>query len=127
MRHGIQYRPVPRGLTPRRLAAARRALSRERDRYALFADEVAAEQETPEQRIDRFDLRMLEQEQAHRDLAAKHWRWGRRQLEAVSEEIRDQILSDWNKAWTPSEAHYFADFVRTRLKRLGITLTDDAA
>ena len=126
MRHSVRYRPKPRGVTSRRLAAAKRALSRERDRYALFADELAANQETPEARIDRFDQRMLNQEQGHRDLAAKHWRWGRRQLDAVASEIRQQILQAWNLSFTPPEAHYFADFVRTRLGRLGISTKEDA-
>ena len=114
-------------MTSRRLAAARRALTRERDRYALFADEVAADQESPEQRIDRFDQRVLRQDQSHRDLAAKHWRWGRRQLELVSEDIREQILAAWDRSSCPPEAHYFADFVRTRLRRLGISPQVDAA
>ena len=127
MRHRIHYRPIPRGMTPRRLAAARRALTRERERYALFSDEVAADQESPEQRIDRFDQRSLRQDQGHRELAAKHWRWGRRQLEAVEAETRDQILHAWNRSMIPADAHYFANFVRTRLRRLGISPDNDAA
>ena len=127
MRHSVRHRPVPRGMTSRRLATARRALANERDRYALFADQVAAEQESPEQRIDRFDQRMLRQDKGSRELAAKQWRWGRRQLEAISEETRDQILEAWNRSFAPPEAHYFADFVRTRLRRLGISPQEDAA
>ena len=127
MRHSVRHRPVPRGMTSRRLAAAKRALANERDCYALFADEVAAEQESPEERIDRFDQRMLHQDENSRELAAMHWRWGRQQLEAVSDDVRNQIMDAWDRSFCPPEAHYFADFVRTRLRRLGINLQDDAA
>ena len=102
-------------------------MTREREHHALFADEVAADQESPEQRIDRFDQRLLRQDQGHRDLAARHWRWGRRQLVAVQAETRDQILQAWDRSSIPADAHYFADFVRTRLKRLGISPSNDAA
>ena len=125
MRHRVRYRPQTRGPTSRRLAAARRALERERERYALFADQVAAEQETAEERIDRFDQRGIDQDQGHRDLAAKHWRWGR-QLDGLAAEIKASILEAWNRTLAPPEAHYFADFVRTRLKRLGIPVQEDA-
>ena len=126
MRHCVRYRPLPRGPTPRRLAAAKRALSREQQRYALFADQVAAEQETPQERIDRFDQRVLNQDQGHRDLAAKQWRWGRRQLDTVPAQTKAEIIEAWNRSFAPPEAHYFADFVRSRLNRLGISLQEDA-
>ena len=126
MRYCVRYRPLPRGPTVRRLAAAKRALSREQERYALFADQVAAEQETPQERIDRFDQRVLNQDRGHRDLAAKQWRWGRRQLDAVPAQTKAEILRAWNRSFAPPEAHYFADFVRSRLNRLGISLQEDA-
>ena len=126
MRHEVRYRHSPRGITPRRLAAAKRALKRERDRLALFADEVAREQPSPEERIESFDDRGMRAERAMRDLAARHWRWGRRQLELVSDDVRQQILCAWNRSMAPPSAHYFADYVRTRLKRLGISPVEDA-
>lgn len=63
----------------------------------------------------RYDQRALGQDQGHRDLAARHWRWGRRQLAAVSEDARNETLEAWNRSLAPPEAQYFADFVRTRL------------
>ena len=74
MRHCIAHRPRLRGITSRRLAAARRALAKERQRLALFAEQVAAEQLSPEERITQADLDLLEYDQGHRELAAKHWR-----------------------------------------------------
>lgn len=38
-----------------RLTAARKALQRERDKAPLFAEEIAAEQPTPEERIERVE------------------------------------------------------------------------
>jgi len=122
IRHRVRHRPEPRGTTPRRLAAARRALALERSRLALFVDEVAAEQPTPEERVAYFDQRQLQADKAHRNLAATHWRFGRRQLAVLSDSIRSEILSRWNASSIPAEAHYFADFVRRELRRRGIPL-----
>ena len=129
MRHMTEHRIRIRGVTSRRLAAAKRALKRERDNLALFADEVAAEQPSPEERIEHFDRRILDAEQSMRNLTAKHWRWGRNQLEKHPEH-KEQILAQWATSWCPPTGNYFADFVRTRrtgrprLRRLGAK-TDD--
>ena len=125
IRHILRGRPRLRGITSRRLAAARRALNRERDRLALFAAEVAAMQPSPEERIEYYDLRVMTADQALRDLEAKHWRWGRRQLERFPEHT-DEILARWNRSFAPADGTYFADFVRTRLKRLGIEIESSA-
>ena len=126
IRHSVRHRPEPRGITPRRLAAAKRAHQREVDRLPLFADQVAAEQGTPEERIERFDQDQLEHNQGRRDLAAKHWRWGRRQLSFLSAEIRIDILELWNATSIPANAAYFADFVRHQLRDRGLPIDDDA-
>lgn len=115
IRHVIRGRPQLRGLTPRRLAAAKRALRRERDRLTLFADQVAAEQPTPEKRIESFDLDLLRQDQVRRDLTAHHWRWARRQLRCHPQRATE-ILGKWNRSWIPATGTYFADFVRRELK-----------
>lgn len=119
MRHAIQGHCVPRGVTPRRLAAAERALQLERERLPLFADQVAAEQPTAEDRIHRIDAEHLGQLQSHRDLAAKHWRWGRAQL-ASHPECAPDIAALWEKSSIPPTAAYFADFVRRKLRERGI-------
>ena len=95
IRHASIGHLTPRGITPRRLSAAKRALQRQRERLPLFADQVAAEQGTPEERIEYFDQKQLERDQGHRDLAARHWRWGRHQLSQLSAEIRLEIIERW--------------------------------
>lgn len=110
-------RPQPRGITRRRQAAAERALARERERLALFARQVMGEQETAEERIRRLDVDNLGQDQAFRDLAAKHWREGRRMLGLLTEARKAELLEAWNGSSIPPDAAYFVDFVRTRLRR----------
>lgn len=88
----------------------------------LFATQVAAEQPTPEQRIEHFDARLLNADQGHRDLAARHWRIGRQQLALLSEAVRREIIASWNASSIPPDAHYFADFVRTQLRRRGLPI-----
>ena len=83
----------------------------------LFADQVATEQPTPEERIAQFDERLLDGNLGRRNLAAKHWRWARRQLAGISADVRAEIVERWNASSIPPEAHYFADFVRTQFRR----------
>ena len=125
MRHLVRWRPRVRGVTPRRLAAAKRALKRQRDRLPLFADQVSQEQETPEERIERFDLELLAHDQRFRALAAKHWRWGRRLLRRQTTEVQQEILAKWNRSPIPPDAAYFADFVRRELRNRGLTIQEE--
>ena len=96
----------------------------ERERLPLFADQVAAEQPTPEERITHFDERLCGGNQGRRDLAAKHWRWARRQLTGVSADVRREIVERWNFSSIPPEAHYFADFVRTQFRRRCLSIIE---
>lgn len=123
-RHSIYGHVNPRGLTPRRLAAARRALARERSRYVLFADQL--DQESPEERITKADLQLLEQDQACRNLAARHWKWGRRQLARLPWDIRRELIARWNRSWIPPTAAYFADFVRSETRKRNLKTEDDS-
>ena len=124
MRHSIDYKYQARGVTPRRLAAAKRALRLERERMPILSNQIADEQPTPEQRIDHIDQQALQAFQSHRELTAKHWRSGRNALQENPEHAAD-ILEQWNRSSIPPHAHYFADFVRGRLKQLGIHFPGD--
>jgi hypothetical protein len=121
-RHAVFGRIRPKGLTPLRIAAANRALARERNSLPLFAKQVASEQPTPEERIEHADITLLQYQHAHRDLAARHWRLARRMLANVAPELQEALLSKWNQSTVPPHAHYFADFVRTELKRSDTSL-----
>ena len=101
IRRRVLERPEPRGVTPRRLAAAERVLARERQRLALFVRQVLVEQETAEDRIRRIDADNLRHDQAFRDLAAKHWREGRRMLRSLPEAAQTELLEAWNRSSIP--------------------------
>jgi len=66
IRRRVLERVEPRGVTPRRLAAAESTLARERQRLALFARQVLAEQETAEDRLRRIDADNLRHDQPSR-------------------------------------------------------------
>ena len=127
IRHSVTPRLAPRGVTAGRLAAARRALRRERDRLPLFAGQVAREQLTPAERIELIDNQLLDYDQAHRDLAAMHWRRGRLWLAGIAQEVRDEIVELWNRKTCPPRAAYFCDFVRREFQARAVSLSDDAA
>jgi hypothetical protein len=119
IRRRVPERLQPRGVTPRRLAAAERTLTRERQRLALFARQVLAEQETAEERIRRHDTDNLRHDQAFRDLAAKHWRDARRMLRSLPKSAQADLIETWNRSSIPADPAYFVDFVRTRLRGWG--------
>ena len=121
IRRRVLERPKCRGVTTRRLAAAERVLARERQRLALFARQVLAEQETAEQRIRRHDADNLLHNQGLRDLAAKHWREGRRMLHSLPPDLQKQVHEAWNRSSIPPDAAYFVDFVRTRRRSSATT------
>lgn len=126
IRHTIRGHVTPPGIMPRRLQAGSRALQRERDQLALFADEVLSDRETLEERIHRFDMELVEHDKGRRDLAAARWRWGRARLAGLQQQMRRQFLSQWNASSIPADAHYFADFVRRALWLWGIPIGEDA-
>lgn len=74
---------IPAGVTPRRLAAARRALQTQRNKVALFADHLAAEQPTPEERVERALLSSTELDREMRTYEANQRKKARRKLAAM--------------------------------------------
>ncbi len=67
-----------------------------------------------------MDQALIAYDQGQRDLAARHWRQGRRMLRSLPPELQPSLIDEWNQSSIPPDAAYFADFVRTRLRRLGI-------
>ncbi len=106
------FKPTPRGITPRRLSAAKRFLAKERDRYALFAGEVAAEQPTPEERIINHDAGFEEWWQEMRDTRAADWRKARQQLAEMSPDFRAAALTMWNRRIYPADPAYLLSLIR---------------
>ena len=103
------------GPTPRRLAAAKRALARQREKLPLFADEIAAGQPTPEERIRMFDDAYISWRKKMRAFTASMWLKGRALLREMPEMERNEFLDYWNHRWKgPKRAEYFLDILRTK-------------
>lgn len=110
-------RAAARPLTERRLAAARRALQREREDCPLFADDIADEQPTAEERVQEIDAAQVAHWQRIRDYNARTWRAARRILNGLPVEERDRLRAEWQSAPYPASASYFADFLYQRTGR----------
>jgi hypothetical protein len=105
--------PAPRPITRRRLAAAERRLRIERDKTPLFAEHVAAEQPTPEQRIAAHDAQQAEYRRRDRRQWAAQWRECRAQLAAMPADQRPQFLLAWNNGYQPKDPVSLLDALRT--------------
>ena len=110
-------RAVARPLTDRRLAAAVRALARERDECPLFADDIAEEQPTPEERVRAIDAAQAAYWQRIRDFNARTWRAARRILNSLPAKERARLRAEWQSAPYPASASSFADFLWQRTGR----------
>ncbi|MGH8789389.1 MAG: hypothetical protein ACREYA_30490 [Cupriavidus necator] len=113
MRFSRLERHTPIDFNTRRQAAFARKQQRERDRYPLFADHVAAEQHSPDEELARRQRRSDSLERTTRDLHARVWREKRAIYFSLSDAQRAEIGAKW-KAWTgPTTALYFAYIVDT--------------
>ncbi len=101
-----------RGITPRRLAAAKRTLKKQRDKYPLFREQIAAKQPTPEQRIWDMDSKFVNEWDALRLATCKQWLELRRIIrKEVCPELKDEFLSSWYNANHPADPYYALDFL----------------
>jgi hypothetical protein len=106
-----------RGITPQRLAAARRAIEKDRENNALTPELVKPYNVDPETRIERSDNRYLFVARALRDHNAKCWREGRRMFHDLTPEMREICLQLWNREAYPLTGTYFCTHVRRCLER----------
>ena len=106
---------LSRGITPRRLAAANRHLRLERERFPLFADQIAVEQPSPEQRIVKADENWNHFWGKFRTFSASQWRFARRVLRSLPADRRRDLIQRWNASPYPKEAHYLLSFLRVEL------------
>jgi hypothetical protein len=109
------YKAVAKGITPRRLAAAKRTLQKQRDKYPLLTDWIAQQQPTPEERILKADQGIVWQQQYWRDCRAKDWRKWRTRLYQLPLLERQRLLKQWNESHYPKSSEYFADFCQRKI------------
>lgn len=118
MRFNQQHRPLPREITTRRLAAAERFLQKERDKFPLLTDWIAAQQPTAIERIENHNLLRMNHQQKIRDSTANTWREARKELYSLPKDVRQQILEKWNNSRIPADAWYFADFLTREAEKI---------
>ncbi|MFJ4291272.1 hypothetical protein ACIP1U_16035 [Cupriavidus sp. NPDC089707] len=101
----------PIDFNARRVAAFARKQQRERDRYPLFAEHVAAEQHCADVELARRQRRSDRLETTMRALHARVWREKRAVYFSLTAEQRAEVRAKW-VAWTgPTTAPYFAYIV----------------
>ena len=111
MKFQLHIKATRREVTPRRLAAARRALTRQADAVALFPDLQPTE--TPQQRCDRFDLESVAMVQRWRDAEAARWRRARRTLRNLTAEQRAKVHARFTlNRFMPKTAVYLLETIR---------------
>jgi len=112
MIHTKLPRTTGRRPTARRVDAAEKHLAQERDRYALFAEEVAAEQPTAVERVEGFDAGFEAWWQEHRLKHAQLWRKARALFHALPTEQRRAADSYWRRRVYPLDPIYLIALVR---------------
>src|SRR5690606_42040294 len=102
----MRFTPFPKvgpddvRVTPQRLAAAKRALQRERERAGMFVEELGP-RETPEEHIARQDAAWVAHWQRMRDRYARAWRDARRLLFSLPAEQQRQLRAEWRTCGSP--------------------------
>lgn len=105
------YEYAERPITPQRLAAARRAIQREKDRLPLFAHEVTT---TVEERVKEVD-------EGARETKRRLRRWYARQLcrlrlvwRSIPASDRPQLAEEWETSTYPKTASYALEWLKRR-------------
>lgn len=96
--------------TPRRLAAAKRAVAREAESVPLFPD--LARFKSVAERQSQIDAAGLAFTVRMRKTIASHWRTARRQLRRLPPTTRAGILAIWNSGIYPADSGYLLSQLR---------------
>ena len=117
----VRFKRLPRtveirtfGLTPRRLAAAKRAIDRAIGKAGIFADQEAARQPSPEERVNRSDQNAVEQEKFWRARRAAEWRDVRRSMRTLTQTERADVLEEWSRGVYPCEPSWLLLIIKRR-------------
>lgn len=97
--------------TNRKLKAAERRLRLDREKFPLFAAEIAESQPTPEELLDARGKAFLENQQANRDREARNWWRARAELRAIPEPDRATFIRYWNRCKCPGNAAYLLTYM----------------
>jgi hypothetical protein len=119
---GIKFeralRTEAKGITPQRLAAAKRAIQKDLDANALTPELVKPQNVDPVTRIKHADTRYTVVSDRLRDLSAKHWREGRHLFRTrLTPEMQAICLELWNRPIYPLTGTYFIGHVKRCIDR----------
>ncbi|QET04036.1 hypothetical protein FOB72_17955 (plasmid) [Cupriavidus pauculus] len=104
-----RYAPIQRNA--RRESAFARKQTRERERYPLFTDHVAADQHSADDEFARRQRQSDRFEATQRAFHARVWRESRTRFFSLPEPVKQQIRDKW-RLWTgPTTALYFSFMV----------------
>jgi len=99
--------------SPQRLAAAKRTLKKQQDKYPLFADEIAANQPTPEERIKYYNECTIKRIKSMRRFEAQMWLKARAMLKNFTTDSRERFINYWNTQWSgPRTGTYLCELIR---------------
>lgn len=115
MRHDRFPRMQTREITADRIRRSERVLARERAALPLFTQSVAADQDSPVERLARLDAAEVAHWQRMRDYHAKVWRRSRQRLRVLGP-LGDAIRAAWQASSVPAGSEYLADMIHCRLR-----------
>ena len=104
-------RPLQREITSRRLSAARRAIQRDRDSWALFPEYV--KHHTAEERIAAVDEDVSAAFQLRRQQRAEAWRRARAALRQMPVQQRRDAMEFWQRGIYPASPEYLLALIRS--------------
>jgi len=104
-------RPPQREITSRRLSAARRAIKRDRDSWALFPEYV--KHHTAEERIAAVDEDVSAAFQLRRKQRAEAWRRARAALRQMPAQQRRDAMEFWQRGIYPASPEYLLALIRS--------------
>lgn len=104
-------------ITPRRVAAARRSVEKQKAKLGMFAGQFPVE--TVEERLDRIDRAHIDIQKWFRSSRAADWFKARRLLLSQPDEVRQSLIAEWNAAPYPGTPEYLLDFLHRKGIREG--------
>lgn len=105
------FQRVARPATPRRRAAAQRAIRREKERLPLFADQF---EQTTDERLAEVDEMSWQTKLRQRNWRAYMIKAVRRVWRAIPINERARIAEEWKHSAYPKEPGYLVYFLRQR-------------
>jgi len=109
MRFSRFPRHTVRENTPRRVAAAKRAVQTERDKFSLFPE--LCTHKNAEERLIAIEVNGAQWWQEFRDLRAKNWHSARANLRAIRPSLAEGIKRYWQTCRWPGDPTYLLGLI----------------